>query len=1050
MRTIRVLKFVGSLAIASLAFGLPLCASGAGPAAQGTSAPPVIADAVPGGNICMGGGVTDYQGEPSVAVNPADATQVLVGASSLSNYNAVVVPNLLLPKFFVSTDSGSTWSQSDAPWPQNGPSSGYEYGRHVSTAWGPSNTLYAAYAVYESSQPPNVPVNPTSSAVVVVRSTDGGSTWTVLGGAPVFNGLGGSSIVGRVMIAVDNSSGQNYSHTGRVYAIWERNHTEYAAYYDGSSWHTVQAEDTNHTNQDFGGDVAVGPDGTVYAVWNRGQTSSGDAIVFSKSTDGGASWLASPTVIPVTLSLSSDSSNSHYLKPGAQNEVGINALASLSVDTDSSSSYVGKIYVAYTDYGSGVQLPSEDTDIFLVSSSNGGANWSSAQRINDDGSTGATQFFPWVSVDPSTGYVALSWYDTRNSYVDTTIDPNGTRTQVQVFFTFSADGGTSFVPDVQVTQESDQFSNDNVAYSDENSNVNYFPDPTQYGTYAQVAAGGGYAWAVWTDTRQYFPLDNLNPDIEEAAAARIAMCVTPSAPVSLAAVRGAGDNEIDLSWSPGAGTPLDATYNVYRAYGSCTPSSYTLLASGVTGTSYADTSASGGTEYAYAVTAVNPLGGCESDKSACAQSAEPATGSCTAPPAFDGLASVTADSSAGCTLNLAWNAASSRCGDGVEYNIYRSTAPFSPSPSTLLVSGLTGTAFSDTTALSPGVPYYYIVRAVDVGNGAEDPNTVMRVAAPSKTFYETFEESSGEPDAGGTWTHEALSGEDLWVQSTDGFPHSASHTFYARDVEHLNDDVLVTPSFAVTSSTVLTFYHTYQLDDGYDGAVIEISTDGGGTWNDLGSYITQGGYNGTIPSDFGNPIGGRSAWTGGTLGTETQVVVDLSSFAGLTAQVRFRLACDTEVGEAGWYIDDVAVSNGATPCQPYVRAVPDGKWVSGTPASAAKSNSDGSTIALTWDTTTCPADSAFSNYNVYFGNDSGLSTYTLTGSDCNIGTSGSYSWTTPPAAPGPGQFIWWVIVGTDNNQTEGTWGKDSSGTERHPTASGQCGYTQKGVEAVCP
>ncbi|MEJ2421924.1 MAG: choice-of-anchor J domain-containing protein, partial [Acidobacteriota bacterium] len=524
-----------------------------------------------------------------------------------------------------------------------------------------------------------------------------------------------------------------------------------------------------------------------------------------------------------------------------------------------------------------------------------------------------------------------------------------------------------------------------------------------------------------------------------------AACTTPGTPSGLAAGV-PGNNEINLSWT--AGSPAGSTYNVYRAVGSCPGSGYALLAGGVTSTTYKDLTVSGGTTYSYEVTAVDNTGGCESAKSACASAA--ATGACTLPPTFAGLSSVSSPGNTSCELDLSWPAATANCGKSVYYNVYRSTsASFNPSASNMVATGITATSYADTNNLASGTPYYYIVRAVDSGNGSEDTNSVEKTGistgATTTIIGETFEEGA-TPTSGGTWTHSAGQGTDNWARSTAGNPHSPTHTFFAADVATVNDDYLVTPSFTVPANATLSFWQTYALESTYDGAVIEISTDGGSTWNDLGSDITQGGYNSTISSNWGSPIAGRQAWSGGSIGTETQVMVDLSSFSGQAAQIRFRLACDSSNGDTGWYIDDVVLS-GYVSCATVtgVRPVPDGKWISGTPMKATRSDSGGRTIGLTWDVSTCQDP----NYNVYYGNGSAVSTYTLTGSACAIGNSGSATWSAP-AIPSGQKFIWWVIVGTDGVSTESSWGNDSSGTQRHPAASGECGMTAKSTATSCP
>jgi len=423
-------------------------------------------------------------------------------------------------------------------------------------------------------------------------------------------------------------------------------------------------------------------------------------------------------------------------------------------------------------------------------------------------------------------------------------------------------------------------------------------------------------------------------------------------------------------------------------------------------------------------------------------------------PDFGGLSSVATPANATCTLNLSWSAATAYCGS-VYYNVYRSTTSgFTPSAANRIATGVLGTSFSDTAGLSPGIPYYYVVRAVDGGNGAEEGNAVQKSGIPVGTtttpLNENFEEGGGQPLSGGTWTHAALTGTDNWVQSTAGNPHSPTHTFFTASVATVNDDVLVTPTFTVPSNAVLSFWHTYYMETGYDGAVIEISTDGGTSWSDLGSLITAGGYTGTISTSYGSPIGGRSAWTGGTVGTETQVTVNLASYAGQNAKVRFRAACDSSIARTGWYIDDVTVTGQAActsgPALGSVKPVPDGLWVSGTPMTASKTAGDGSSVTVNWDVSTCSSP----NYNLYYGKGSDLPTYTLTGSACGLGNTGSASWTSVPAVPSGETFLWWVIVGTDGTSIESSWGKNSAGNERHPAASGQCGFTAKSTAATCP
>ncbi len=77
--------------------------------------------------------------------------------------------------------------------------------------------------------------------------------------------------------------------------------------------------------------------------------------------------------------------------------------------------------------------------------------------------------------------------------------------------------------------------------------------------------------------------------------------IPPNAPANLAAVE--GDSVVSLSWDAVASA---AAYNLYRSY--VTGGGYTLIASGLTGTTYDDTTAVNGTWYYYVVTALDAAG----------------------------------------------------------------------------------------------------------------------------------------------------------------------------------------------------------------------------------------------------------------------------------------------------------------------------------------------------------------------------------------------------------------------------------------------------------
>ncbi|HZZ17226.1 MAG TPA: hypothetical protein VFE08_14835, partial [Candidatus Sulfotelmatobacter sp.] len=100
---------------------------------------------------------------------------------------------------------------------------------------------------------------------------------------------------------------------------------------------------------------------------------------------------------------------------------------------------------------------------------------------------------------------------------------------------------------------------------------------------------------------------------------------------------------------------------------------------------------------------------------------------------------------------------------------------------------------------------------------------------------------------------------------------------FVDDPGVVSDKRLDSLHFPVSGTGVqLLFEHNFNLEAsdvdpnvGFDGGVLEMSFDGGNTFQDIltvgGSFI-MGGYNRTISTDRGSPIAGRQAWSGNSGG----------------------------------------------------------------------------------------------------------------------------------------------------------------------------------------
>ncbi|MFO0555034.1 MAG: M36 family metallopeptidase [Polyangiaceae bacterium] len=143
------------------------------------------------------------------------------------------------------------------------------------------------------------------------------------------------------------------------------------------------------------------------------------------------------------------------------------------------------------------------------------------------------------------------------------------------------------------------------------------------------------------------------------------------------------------------------------------------------------------------------------------------------------------------------------------------------------------------------------------------------------------------------------------------------HAWLGADVPYRSDTALETPDLAVSSSKplVLSFSHHHQFEfdaqmgSNFDGGVIEVTTDGGATWEDLSTYGAVP-YNGTIYNGSNNPLTLQPAFVAQNASwpDDNAVSITLGTvFAGKTIRLRFRLGTDDFVGATGWAIDDLAL-----------------------------------------------------------------------------------------------------------------------------------------------
>jgi hypothetical protein len=194
---------------------------------------------------------------------------------------------------------------------------------------------------------------------------------------------------------------------------------------------------------------------------------------------------------------------------------------------------------------------------------------------------------------------------------------------------------------------------------------------------------------------------------------------------------------------------------------------------------------------------------------------------------------------------------------------------------------------------------------------------------PTGTFSDDF-----EPGANPGWTVDTAANEvpasHPWLVLPDDAAHSPINSFQSDATSlALKDDRLVAPPQDLSGSSQLIFWHRFSFEPDFDGGVLEVSTNGGTTWVDVGgASFVEGGYNGTIDSGFGSPIAGQPAWTGDSpdIRAMTRVTVNLGSFSGNDVLIRWRLALDPiaigSIPGVKWWVDDVQFTNLVVNCPP--------------------------------------------------------------------------------------------------------------------------------------
>jgi hypothetical protein len=224
------------------------------------------------------------------------------------------------------------------------------------------------------------------------------------------------------------------------------------------------------------GDVAIGPAGQVMQACTLTESGQGGGkIRVSVDPDGlGPSGFGERVAVV-------DTHVGGFDFIPAQPDRSVDAEPGLAWDR-TGGPHNGRVYLVYT-----LEHPNEsnNTDVFVRYSDDQGLSWSAPVRANDD-TTVNSQFLPKIALDPTTGHLAVVWYDARNDLGnggpgDTNGIPND---DAQFWGAFSVDG-TAFTKNVQISAGT--------------SNSHAAANGIDYGDYTGLSFYGGIAHPAWAD-----------------------------------------------------------------------------------------------------------------------------------------------------------------------------------------------------------------------------------------------------------------------------------------------------------------------------------------------------------------------------------------------------------------------------------------------------------------------------------------------------------------------------------------------------------------------
>ena len=401
-------------------------------------------------NNRVSGAQTVPRSESDIRINFWNPAKVIAASNNIGGSGQQVQ--------YYSNDGGLTWGQSFLPL-----TSTDAYHSDPAVDWTSDGTAWSA----------TIGIKGNVLHMRAYKSTDSGATWTF------DNTFSGSQKnTDKELIWIDHSATSPYK--DYIYACWHNGNPGYVNRRTGpaGSWGTpIQVSGSETSGTAIGCSLWTNANGDAFVFW---PATGNSKIVMAKSTNGGTSW-GTPKVIATTYD---------------SYDIGVPAMDSRrALIYVSGAAYrtatVNMVYASWVDQTgvSGCNSPANEpgsnvsstckSRVWFARSADGGTTWSAPVMTNNQSSLN-DQFNQWLGVDPTTGRLALIYYDTAGGT---------SRLKTDIYYQTSSDNGATWSAATKLTTGQ---TDETVAGADSGN---------QYGDYNSLSIYAGKIFPAWTDRR---------------------------------------------------------------------------------------------------------------------------------------------------------------------------------------------------------------------------------------------------------------------------------------------------------------------------------------------------------------------------------------------------------------------------------------------------------------------------------------------------------------------------------------------------------------------